>query len=190
MNRTLTCAVISAFLLASCGYYYPSNRNPYGTGTVLYGDWRHPGIDWDVSTGTPVIAASDGDVVLVWESVQWGGYSVRISHGEHFDSWYGHLAEVHVQFGQSVKRGQLIGLSGADYTGRQYLHFGICRRAGSCTFFPDTYDPGKYWLGAKPRCFDPGIDYTRFSQPDITVPVACGAYERELIARAKEKRSR
>jgi murein DD-endopeptidase MepM/ murein hydrolase activator NlpD len=176
-------------LLVSCTIYGPyriTQWNPYGARTVAYGDGRHPGVDFDVPTATPVISVADGDVILVTHS-SFGGLIVRVSHGEHFDSWYAHLSEVSVQLGQSLKRGQLIGVSGADYTRREYLHFGICRKLGSCTFFPDTHDPAKYWLGGTPQCFDPNTDYSRHPQTDITVPLACGDYARALIARVKGK---
>lgn len=158
-----------------------------GKGSFEYGDGRHPGAVFTVSRGTPVIAASDGEVTPIGYSTRFDGYYVGVSHGQHFTTWYVHLDEVRVQQGQSVKRGDFIGFSGADYRGREYLHFRICQTGTFCNNFEYSFDPGKYWVGGKLQCFDRGTDYSRFSQTEMTVPLACGNYAGELIAHAKGK---
>jgi hypothetical protein len=135
--------------------------------------------------GTPVIAPSDGVVTATGENVQFGGYFVRVAHGEHFDTYYTHLSSVRVGKDQAVSRGHVIGLSGGDHTGRYYLHFGLCKKGGSCISFPDSIDPQKHWLGGGLRCFEPRVDYSRNSQTQLTVPLACGDHARELVARVK-----
>jgi len=83
-----------------------------------------------VDVGTPVIAPADGKVTEIrsfdgprpWQ----GGWVVQVTHAEDFHSAYLHLTELHVEMGKSVKRGQLIGLSGASNSGHAHLHFGAC----------------------------------------------------------------
>lgn len=182
-------AVVTQFASATAtgGPYDKSYQYLYGQKIVAYGDGRHPGVVFNVPRGTPVIAASDGEVTPIGHSTRFGGYYVGVSHGEHFTSWYVHLDKVHVQQGQSVKRGDFIGLTGVDYRGWKYLHFRICKKGIFCNYFEHSLDPKKYWLGGKLQCFERGTDYSRFSQTEITVPLACGDHARELIARTKQQ---
>lgn len=157
-----------------------------------YGDNRHPGIDYGLIYGTPIVAAAPGRVVRINE-LGADGAEVLIRSGKHFSAVYAHLSECFVKQGQGVKRGQLIGLSGAsnDYgrVGYNHLHFGLCKTgAGDCHYSTNAYDPDLYWLGGKPACFDPGADYSAANQGKITLPVACGEYNRALRDEAKAKR--
>jgi murein DD-endopeptidase MepM/ murein hydrolase activator NlpD len=94
-------------------------------GTITQYFWQyHPGIDIANEVGTPEIAADGGTVV--WAG--WGDYGiyVEIDHGIGFHTVYGHMSKVVVSKGQTVAKGQLIGLMGA--TGRAtgpHLHFEI-----------------------------------------------------------------
>lgn len=73
--------------------------------------YRHIGLDFRASTGTPVQAVNDGTVALSTE--QWtAGQTIIIDHGGSIFSKYNHLSERRVQTGQSVTRGQVIALSG------------------------------------------------------------------------------
>jgi murein DD-endopeptidase MepM/ murein hydrolase activator NlpD len=73
--------------------------------------YRHIGLDFRATTGTPVQAMNDGAVVLSTE--QWTpGQSIIIDHGGSIFSKYNHLSERRVTAGQSVTRGQVIALSG------------------------------------------------------------------------------
>lgn len=75
--------------------------------------YRHIGLDFRASTGTPVQAMNDGVVALSAE--QWTpGQTVIIDHGGSIFSKYNHLSERRVETGQSVKRGQVIALSGSS----------------------------------------------------------------------------
>jgi hypothetical protein len=166
-------------------------HNPYGE-TRPYG--RHPGIDFTVNIGTPVIAPADGKVTEIREfkgSKSWqGGWIVRVSHADQCHSQYLHLSETYIELGQSLTRGQLIGLSGAANSGQTQLHFCICAYAGRCIDFSETLDPDKFWLGGTPQCFKPGYDYSATSQCELTLPLACGDYAQELIARIKSTGSK
>ena len=161
-------------------------NNPYGAQRP-YG--RHPGIDFIVSIGTPVIAPADGKVTEIRKfegSQPWqGGWIVRVSHADQSHSQYLHLSELYIELGQSLTRGRLIGLSGAPNRGKAHLHFCICASAGRCIDFSETLDPDNFWLGGTPQCFRPGYDYSAISQRELTLPLACGDYAQELIARIK-----
>jgi murein DD-endopeptidase MepM/ murein hydrolase activator NlpD len=83
----------------------------------------HTGLDFRSSTGDPVRATATGTV----ESAGWnGGYGkmVEIDHGNGFSTRYGHLSEIEVKVGQTVRIGQVIGRVGS--TGRStgpHLHY-------------------------------------------------------------------
>jgi murein DD-endopeptidase MepM/ murein hydrolase activator NlpD len=115
-----------------------------------------------------------------------GGIFVRVQNAQHFDLIYGHLSKVYVEKGQLLKRGQLIGLSGASNDGVPHLHFGISKVGGSYQQYSQTYDPDKFWLDGRPKCFDPSADYSKYFQKGITIPIACGAYAKQLITVLKE----
>lgn len=88
----------------------------------------HSGVDFRAATGTPIAASNDGVVVLAKERYYAGG-SVIIDHGEGIYSVYYHLDALKTQVGKVVKKGDIIGLSGA--TGRvtgPHLHFGFMVR--------------------------------------------------------------
>jgi murein DD-endopeptidase MepM/ murein hydrolase activator NlpD len=73
--------------------------------------YRHIGLDFRASMGTPVQAINDGTVALSTE--QWtAGQTIIIDHGGSIFSKYNHLSERRVQTGQTVTRGQVIALSG------------------------------------------------------------------------------
>jgi murein DD-endopeptidase MepM/ murein hydrolase activator NlpD len=101
---------------------------PYTYKGVYYSHF-HGGIDLANGCGTPILAVGTGTVrasgqpLWPWDS----GYGVVISHGSGVQSWYWHLrAQVIVQPGQVVSRGQLIGYEGT--TGNStgcHLHFAI-----------------------------------------------------------------
>lgn len=192
MKKLLFCLILNFLFVSSCATHGPFYVGiPYGA-PVSYGERLHPGIDFDISIGTPIISASDGVVTLIGEpdtkDPVRGGISVGITHSEHSGMLlYGHLTKIFVVGGQWLKRGQLIGLSGANNNGYPHLHFGICKIGGNCINYSETYDPNKFWLGGKAQCFDPNKDYSNYSQRDITLPVACGEYAKELMARTKRK---
>lgn len=85
----------------------------------------HLGSDFDVPTGTAVKAPADGLVILTGDHF-FAGKSIYIDHGQGLISMYFHLSRIDAQEGRTVKRGQVLGLSGA--TGRvsgAHLHFGV-----------------------------------------------------------------
>jgi murein DD-endopeptidase MepM/ murein hydrolase activator NlpD len=83
----------------------------------------HTGLDFRAQMGDPVRATANGKVA----SSGWaGGYGrmVEIDHGNGLSTRYGHLSEIDVKVGDSIKIGQVIGAVGS--TGRStgpHLHY-------------------------------------------------------------------
>ncbi|MGQ9555163.1 MAG: peptidoglycan DD-metalloendopeptidase family protein [Anaerolineae bacterium] len=86
----------------------------------------HQAVDIYQPTGTPVVAADDGTVVLTsWLRYSYG-YHVIIDHGDGVQTLYAHLSVIEVEVGQTVSKGQEIGKVGI--TGRvtgPHLHFEV-----------------------------------------------------------------
>ena len=85
---------------------------------------QHSGTDYRIPVGTPVLAAAPGRVVSS-EFDKQSGNVITISHGL-LITRYGHLSKRNVRAGDTVFRGQQIGLSGAtgEWVGTlPHLHF-------------------------------------------------------------------
>lgn len=85
----------------------------------------HQGLDFRAATGTPVTAISGGKVILARDFFFEGNFLV-IDHGQELLSLYLHLSAFKVKEGDTVSKGQLIGLSGG--TGRAtgpHLHLAV-----------------------------------------------------------------
>ena len=98
----------------------------------------HTGVDISAAMGTPVHAAADG-IVYHAEYVG-GGYGklVIIDHGNGMRTWYAHLSGFQVVAGQEIRRGEVLGYSGAS--GRvtsPHLHFEV--RMGNTPVNPHPY---------------------------------------------------
>lgn len=86
----------------------------------------HRAIDIANAQGTRIVAADSGFVAIVGSSDTGYGKYVVIDHGNGFQTLYAHFSIFYVKTGQSVKRGEVIGLMGS--TGRStgpHLHFEI-----------------------------------------------------------------
>ena len=85
----------------------------------------HSGLDVAVPTGTPVLAPSDGQVLAV-DDYFFNGKTVLIDHGKGLITLLCHLESIGVKAGETVSRGQRVGLSGSS--GRAsgpHLHWGV-----------------------------------------------------------------
>jgi murein DD-endopeptidase MepM/ murein hydrolase activator NlpD len=99
----------------------------YGSQRIFNGKAQRPhyGLDFRVPTGTPVAAMNSGSVLLA-RFLYFEGNCVAIDHGQGLLTLYFHLSEIKVKEGDSVTRGQEIGLSGG--TGRAtgpHLHVAV-----------------------------------------------------------------
>jgi murein DD-endopeptidase MepM/ murein hydrolase activator NlpD len=110
--------------VSSSGFIWPV----HGVVTSGYG-WRwgrmHEGIDIAVSSGTPVVAAASGTIIVAgWM----GGYGnlVVVDHGNGIATAYGHNNTVTVGVGQAVAQGQLIAYSGSTgHSTGPHVHFEV-----------------------------------------------------------------
>jgi len=105
---------------------------------------NHKGQDIAAPTGTKVKSVDDGVVVRSSPVAQGGGYGnfIIIKHKD-FYSAYGHLSKREVNKGDTVKRGQLIGLVGSTglSTG-PHLHFEIRKSENGSQVDPKPYLTG------------------------------------------------
>lgn len=101
--------------------------SPFGAFRILNGTvpTRHTGWDLKAAVGTPVLTMGAGKVAFAGLIDIRGNYIV-VDHGYGIYSGYAHLSQVHVTTGQTVVKGQIIGVSGN--TGRSsgpHLHWEI-----------------------------------------------------------------
>ncbi len=85
----------------------------------------HPGQDIAAPTGTPIVAATSGEVAYAgWE--QGYGNFTCIDRGDGLATCYGHQSAILVSVGQSVQAGQLIGRVGTTgWSTGPHLHFEV-----------------------------------------------------------------
>jgi hypothetical protein len=100
---------------------------PFGTRSIMNNQPRspHTGVDLRADKGDPVKASNDGMVILTCDHF-FTGKSIVLDHGGGIMSMYFHLEEIEVMQGDSVLKGQIIGLVGS--TGRAtgpHLHWGM-----------------------------------------------------------------
>ena len=85
----------------------------------------HAGMDIRAERGMPVQAPAAGTVSLAAPHAEYG-LMVMVDHGNEIRSVYGHLSKISVRAGQTVERGNQLGLTGN--TGRSsgpHLHYEI-----------------------------------------------------------------
>ncbi|HEY6174451.1 MAG TPA: M23 family metallopeptidase, partial [Kofleriaceae bacterium] len=125
-------------------YALPYRRGTFGVLQGFHGAFSHHGsnefaVDFDCPVATPVVAARPGVVVAVNAGAQGAGISpeflddrranfVLIRHGDGTLGEYMHLAPsgIEVRPGQTVRRGQELGLSGnTGFSSTPHLHFQV-----------------------------------------------------------------
>lgn len=123
MNRNLRAEIIPAGRPITKGWIssrYGVRNDPF-TGKAAF----HNGIDLASREGSDVIAVAAG--VVTWAGRRYGyGNLVEINHGNGYVTRYGHLKEVLVTLGETVKKGQQVALVGS--TGRStgpHVHFEV-----------------------------------------------------------------
>ena len=96
------------------------------------GPARNDGVDFAAKAGSPVLAAADGEVALVSQSLSGLGTIVLVRHPDEFLTVYGRIDGVTVKKGDAVRGGQRIGVvSNAGAPAEPRMHFEVRRGAES-----------------------------------------------------------
>jgi murein DD-endopeptidase MepM/ murein hydrolase activator NlpD len=98
----------------------------------------HEGIDLPAPTGTPVVAAADGEVVYAGDGIRGYGNLVVLQHPGDLLTVYAHNSAIFVKQGQAVRAGERVAAVGQ--TGRAsgpHLHFEV--RQGQIPRDPMSY---------------------------------------------------
>jgi biotin carboxyl carrier protein len=86
----------------------------------------HKGIDFTAPQGTAIQATGDGKVLKVERQGRGYGNNVTIDHGFGFQTLYAHMLSIEVKEGETVKKGQKIGLIGSTGTSTApHLHYEV-----------------------------------------------------------------
>ena len=97
-------------------YYYQGRKVDHQT---------HLGVDLASLQAAPVPAANDG-VVVETGFIGIFGNAVLLDHGMGLQTLYSHLSQIDVKKGDSLKKGQILGRTGATgMAGGDHLHFGV-----------------------------------------------------------------
>lgn len=155
----------------------------------VLGSWlMHAGKDLAAPEGTPVVASLSGRVV---SSGLAGGYglAVEIEHdGPRRRTLYGHLSELYVREGQSVRQGEVIGRVGSTglSTG-PHLHFElrVPQDGGWVAVDPGDLDPGTGLPAGSAIAGLPGLGVA----PNGTMPDAVALLMGQLIQTLERPRS-
>ena len=102
----------------------------------------HDAIDIPAAAGTPVLAASDGKIIKLFQSERGGTTIYQLSPDEKMIFYYAHLSHYATGLaeGDVVRQGDVIayvGDTGNAGAGNYHLHFSISL----------TTDPKRYWEG-------------------------------------------
>jgi len=111
-----------------------------GEGFGLFGILIHGGQDFATSIGTPVYSTGDGVVVQAEYKSNGYGNQIVIDHGYGYQTRYAHLSAFYVEAGQSVNKGDTVGLCGStgNSTG-PHLHFEVI--INGVRYNPQSYLP-------------------------------------------------
>lgn len=85
----------------------------------------HEGVDISVDQMSPVVAVADGIIVNAGPKGAYGN-AVIISHGDGYETLYGHLSRVSVTEGEKVCRGQQVGFVGSTgHSTGPHVHYEV-----------------------------------------------------------------
>jgi murein DD-endopeptidase MepM/ murein hydrolase activator NlpD len=127
--------LLTELIAYECLLDHTPSKWPVASSIASWFGWRvhpvfkqakhHEGIDLVAAYGTHVRVAADGKVIFSgWEGGY--GYLVKIDHGYGYETRYGHNSKLLVSVGQTVKKGQVICISGSSgvATG-PHLHYEV-----------------------------------------------------------------
>jgi Peptidase family M23 len=172
MPTLIAMLLLLAVTVSSCGG--PIILSAYRSLTGVKGGLRptpHNGVDFGERYGAPVMAAADGEVFALYNN-RGCGIGVFLAH-KSFGRYtlYCHLAEASVQVGQSIKRGDIVGLIGTTGNSMHVPHVHLVLTTTPsfpATNLEFTEDPLKITVG----CFDPQKSYP-LDRLVLTYPVRC-----------------
>ncbi len=99
---------------------------------------HNDGINFRAPENAPVLASENGVVAYVGNALKGAGNLVLLRHDGGWMTAYGHLNEFRVERGQTVQRGQVIGLVGATgFVDSPQLHYEL--RKGTQAVDPQEY---------------------------------------------------
>jgi murein DD-endopeptidase MepM/ murein hydrolase activator NlpD len=127
-------SIISQFGKLKSAPFFPGVRPKFYTGT-----------DFKTAMGTPVLATSNGKVVRV-QCIRTGyGNNIVIKHDSIYKSLYAHLSQIHVEVGQTVMQGEIIGEVGnSGGSIEPHLHYEVIENG-------KKVNPENFFLSAKNR---------------------------------------
>jgi murein DD-endopeptidase MepM/ murein hydrolase activator NlpD len=177
----LAIATLLFAVLPSARFVYMMAPAASGAPRILagFGDWRgaegyprldlHRGIDIKGRLGRDVLAAAEGRVTVARDSQDLCGLIVVVVHDPHgYRTVYCHLATITAKVGDTVTRGQPIGVLGTTgqraWPGYEHVHLELQRGADP----RDLHDPLERMVG----CFDPSARYPS-DRLTLTYPVPC-----------------
>lgn len=124
----------SGFASIFSGNAPPSARVPAGSRLLWptpshkinqYYKWRHTAIDIDGTYSSPIYAAADGTAEKVGQGSGYGNVII-INHGGGKKTLYAHLSKFYIKQGQSVSKGQTIGMMGCTgWCTGTHVHFEV-----------------------------------------------------------------
>lgn len=142
---------------------------------------EHRGFDILVPSRTPVLAVADGEVSNVTLSVLYGNQLIlnhgRTAAGYRIQTRYFHLDEQLMKVGEKVRRGQLVGYSGATGLAGMYphLHFEVHQlNDDNIPAAIRDLDPQLFWVDGKGKvtCYESARDFAP-APVSLSYPVPC-----------------
>ena len=101
------------------------DRRTYIYGKRVIGESVHLGVDLASLVNAPVEASNNG-IVKYAGNLGIYGNAILVDHGQGIFSIYGHLSVINVQAGQRLKKGDVMGKTGATgLAAGDHLHFGL-----------------------------------------------------------------
>ena len=119
-------------------YDYISSYYGYRINPITGAEQLHRGVDIAVPEGTTVYATHDGTITEAGYDASFGNYIV-ITDSKGYTTKYGHLSQINVTAGQTIKKGRVIGKTGntGASTG-SHLHI-------ECLYNGEYYNPLFYF---------------------------------------------
>ncbi|MDX9941003.1 MAG: M23 family metallopeptidase [Bacteroidales bacterium] len=108
----------------------------------------HTGVDFTAPTGTPIYATGNGVVKRAQRDNSGYGLMVEVDHGYGYTTIYAHMSQVKVRVGQTIKRGEVIGLVGnTGLSSGPHLHYEVIRngkKVNPVNYFYNDLSPEEF----------------------------------------------